>query len=142
MKTLRSIMLGLVLLALCGIVKATDKPGNERLTQTPAINTYIAAMTTGKLDGFNDVLDQNAKFDLLRGTKLCSFDKKQVLNHMQLNADVEQNCMVSTSVMEGNNSVAMVKVDMKYPDFVRSNYISMVNTGDGWKITNVYSVFK
>ncbi len=25
--------------------------------------------------------------------------------------------------------------------FVRSNYVTIANTGNGWKITNVYSVF-
>lgn len=135
-------MLSVMLLAVCASVKADGKPGNDRLTTTHAIHTYIAAMTMGKLQGFNEVLDQNVKFNLLRGSKLYSFDKNEILNDLKGNANLEQDCTVSTSVVESNNELTVVKVDMKYPGFVRSNYVSMVNTGNGWKITNVYSVFK
>jgi hypothetical protein len=31
---------------------------------------------------------------------------------------------------------------MKYEGFTRSNYVTLANTSEGWKITNVYSVFK
>ncbi len=135
-------MLAFVLLTLGAAVRANTKPGNERLTQTHAVNTYIAAMTAGKLDGIAEVLDQNVQFNLLRGTKLCSFNKAQILNDFKANENVEQNCTISTSVAEENSEVTVIKVDFKYADFVRTNYVSMVNTGDGWKITNVYSVFK
>jgi hypothetical protein len=33
-------------------------------------------------------------------------------------------------------------VDMKFENFVRSNYVTIANTPSGWKITNVHSVFK
>ena len=43
--------------------------------------------------------------------------------------------------LESNANIAIVKVDMKYSDFTRSNYVTIANTGNGWKITNVYSTF-
>lgn len=142
MKTLRSMMLGLTLLIICGAVKANAAPINDNLTKTYAVNTYVNAITRGKLDGLNDVLDKSVKFSMLRGNDVLSFDKKEMLNFMRKDRNVQQTCLTSTHVVENSNDVAVVRVDMKYDNFVRSNYVTVANTGAGWKITNVYSVFK
>jgi hypothetical protein len=141
MKTLKSIALGLALLATVCVAKAADKPV-ERLTKNYAINTYIDAMSRGKLQGMSEVLDATAKFSMLRGTKVMSYGKAEMLGFLKANQNIEQTCTISTSVVENNDDVSVVKVDMQYDGFVRSNYVTVANTGEGWKITNVYSVFK
>jgi hypothetical protein len=79
---------------------------------------------------------------MLRGTKVLSFSKTEVVDLLKANKNTEQDCVTSTSIVESNNDLAVVKVDMKYSSFTRSNYVTVTNTGSGWKITNVYSVFK
>ncbi|HZY39457.1 MAG TPA: nuclear transport factor 2 family protein [Mucilaginibacter sp.] len=140
MKTLRSMMLGLVMLAFYGAAKA-DTNDNGKLTQTYAVNTYVDAMTRGRLSGLNDVLDNSASFSMVRGKQVLSYGKKQMLDYFKSNRNTEQICTTSTSIVESNASIAIVKVDMKYTDFTRSNYVTIANTGNGWKITNVYSTF-
>jgi len=140
MKTLRSIMLGIAMLAFFGAAKANTND-NGKLTQTYAVNTYVDAMTRGRLNGLNDVLDNSVNFSMVRGKQVLSFGKKQMLDYFKSNRNTEQICTTSTSVVESNASIAIVKVDMKYADFTRSNYITIANTGNGWKITNVYSTF-
>jgi hypothetical protein len=141
MKTLKTIILGLALIAICGAAKATDN-NDDMATPNHAINTYIDAMTRGKLQGLNDVLDKTAEFSLLRGKSVITADKKEMLEYFELNKNVEQTCTTSTSMIENNDNIAIVKVDMKYSDFVRSNYVTIARTGAGWKITSVYSTFK
>jgi hypothetical protein len=141
MKTLKSIMLGLVILALCSAAKANNI-SHDKLTANYAINTYIDAMTRGKIAGLNDVLDKTVEFNMLRGKTVISFSRSAMLDFFKSNKDIEQVCTTSTSVVESNANVTIVKVTMKYDDFVRNNYVTIANTGNGWKITNVYSVFK
>jgi ketol-acid reductoisomerase len=141
MKTLRSILLGLSLLTIVTAAKAS-KPEAAFFTTNHAINTYIDAITRGRLDGFNDVLEPTAKFSMLRGKQVLSFSKEEMLNFLGQNKNVEQVCTTSTSIVESNADITVVKVDMHYDNFIRSNYVTIANTGNGWKITNVYSVFK
>jgi hypothetical protein len=141
MKTLKSIAFGLLLLTGVGAANAAEKPA-DRLSKNYAINTYIDAMSRGKLQGFNEVVDQTAKFSMLHGSKMLSASKTDMLNFVKDNQNIEQTCTVSTSEVESNDAVSVVKVDMKYNGFTRSNYVTVANTGEGWKITNVYSVFK
>jgi hypothetical protein len=133
-------MLGLALLLLCGAVKANNI--DDRLTPNYAINTFVDAMTRGKLAGINEVLDKSVEFSMLRGKTVLSFTRSEMLEFLKSNKNIEQTCTTSTSIVESNSNVTIVKVAMKYSDFVRNNYVTIANTGNGWKITNVYSVFK
>lgn len=141
MKTLKSIALGLILLTVFGAAKADSKPAVV-LTKDYVINTYIDAISHGKMAGVKDILDANVKFSMMRGDKVIDYTRAQMLSFMQENHDIEQSCTVTTSEMESNYNTSVVKVDMKYNGFVRSNFVTITNTGKGWKITNVYSVFK
>lgn len=138
MKTLKSILLGLALIITANVVKANDK---EELTQQHAIDTYIEAVAHGKVEGLNKVLDNDAKFTMMRGSKQLSFDKREMLDYLKATKSI-QDCKVNTTTVEKNGEVAIVKVDLEYDGFTRSNLVTISNTGNGWKITNVHSTFK
>ncbi|MDN5289196.1 MAG: hypothetical protein JWR38_5470 [Mucilaginibacter sp.] len=142
MKTLKSIILGLALLVVCSVAKATTYTDGDNLTQTYAINTYIDAMTHGKLKNLGEVVDQDAKFSMLRGKAVLNFSKDEMIESLGATKNVEQTCTTTTSIIESNAAMAVVKVDMQFDGFLRTNMVTVTNTGKGWKITNVYSVFK
>jgi hypothetical protein len=141
MKTLKSFILGLALVVACTAAKATDEP-TAKSSQIHAINAYLDAMTRGKVNALNDVTDQSAKFSILRGKSIMSFTKKEMTDYLKSEKNIEQTCTTTTSIVENNADMAVIKVDMKFENFTRSNYVTVANTGSGWKITNVYSVFK
>ncbi|CAM3984977.1 nuclear transport factor 2 family protein [Mucilaginibacter galii] len=141
MKTLKSLFLGLALLVVTNVVKA-DEPTAAVITRNQAITTYVNAMTMGNNAGLNEVVDQSAKFSILRGKNVISFDKAELMKFANQNQNVKQACTTTTTEIESNADMSVVKVDMKFENFTRTNYVTMANTESGWKITNVYSVFK
>jgi hypothetical protein len=141
MKTLKSVTLALALLVTCSFAKANDVP-SENLTKTHAINTYVDAMTRGRVGDLSQIIDPSAKFSMQRGSSVMNFNKKQMTDYLKNQKNIEQSCTTSTKIVEENGDTAVVKVDMNFEHFTRSNYVTIANTGDGWKITNVYSVFK
>jgi malic enzyme len=141
MKTLKSIMLGAALLAVAGVANAA-KPTKVPLTEDQVVNTYVDAMTQGNIDNISSVLADNAKFDLLETKGVVSYSKQEMVANFKENKGVQQDCITTSSVVENNPDNAVIEVDMKYNDHTRSNFVTVVNTDDGWKITNVYSIFK
>jgi len=148
MNTLKSIIAGLALVVVCNAATANNSGPNlvkthavEKLTRTHAIDIYLDAMTQGKVSGLNDVLDKSATFNMVIGKKLRSFNKKQMLNYVKNSKNTEQNCTIRTSIIKNDARVEIVKVDMKYNNLFRSNYITIADTGEGWKIIKVYTVF-
>ena|ERR1700748_1931996 len=142
MKTLKLTIAAIALLFVGATAKATTHTDEGSMSKNYAINTYIDAMTRGKADGMNEVLDPTVKFNVLRGTKVVSSSKKEMLDYLKSNKDVEQDCTTNTEIIQDDAAQSVVKVDMKYSGFVRTNYVTLANTGNGWKIINVYSVFK
>jgi hypothetical protein len=142
MKTLRTLLLGVALLTVCSAANATINKDEATMSKNYAINSYVDAMTHGKSAGMNEVLDPTVKFSLLRGKQVMSFSKKEMLDYLKATKDVEQACTTNTQVIENDADQSVVKVDMQFDGFVRTNYVTLANTGNGWKITNVYSVFK
>jgi hypothetical protein len=138
MKTLKSILLGLALILTINVVKADD---TEKLTKDFAVTSYIEAVTHGKLEGFAQVLDNSVKFSMVQGNKVLSFNKNEMLSFMKSNKS-EQNCKVTTSTVESDGEIAVIRIDQDYGAFTRSNLVTVTNTGKGWKITSVHSTFK
>ncbi|MDF2435615.1 MAG: hypothetical protein JWP44_5248, partial [Mucilaginibacter sp.] len=65
MRTFKLLMLALAYAMACSAAKAADPPAS-RFTKKYVVDTYVNAMTRGKLAGIDDALDQNAKFGMLR----------------------------------------------------------------------------
>lgn len=143
MKTLKTIILGLVAVMTISAASAkTITPANEKMSVNYAVTAYVNAVTHGQNEALSEVLDNNFKFTMLRGKNMVSCNKTELLDFMKTTNNVEQDCKTSVSVNESNADLTVVKVNMKYNGFLRTNYVTLTNTTDGWKITNVYSVFK
>jgi len=142
MKTLKLTIAAMALLFVGATAKATTHTDEESMSKNYAINTYVDAMTRGKAEGMNEVLDPSVKFTMLRGKNVLSFSKKQMLDYLKTDKNVEQNCTTDTEILQNDADQSVVKVDMKFDGFVRTNYVTLANTGNGWKIISVYSVFK
>ena len=142
MKTLRTLLIGVALFTVCTAAKATIHTDEATMSKNFAINTYIDAMTHGKSAGMKEVLDPTVKISMLRGKQVVSFSKKEMLDFLETTKNVEQVCTTNSQVIENDANQSVVKVDMKFDGFVRTNYVTLANTGNGWKIINVYSVFK
>jgi len=142
MKTLK-LFIALALMPLQFVTaKSAQRNDDGMFTKTHAIDTYIDAITRGRLSGFDAVLDSSVKFtSLITKNRLQSFNKKQMLGFLQKIKNVEENCTTSTEIIQNTPDMVVAKVDMKFETFVRSNYVSIANTHNGWKIINVYSVF-
>ena len=141
MKILKPIMLFIIVLMVSGVANAKNTTDEGIFTKAHAIDTYVDAIARGKLDGLNDVVDPTAKFSLLQRKQLVSYTKKEMMDFFNRIKNIEEDCTVNTAVVETNPDITVVKVDMQFKTFMRSNYVTIANTGNGWKIINVYSVF-
>ncbi len=141
MKTFKIISIVLSLFISFGNAKA-DKPKNGITASMKfSITSFIDADARGNCYGLEDLIADNAKFTLMRGDKLLSFNKKEIINSMENLRGIHQNCTTNYAVVEASGNYALIKVEMKYPTFSRFNYITMNQCSDGWKITNVSSIF-
>ncbi len=141
MKTLKTTFIALFITLTCVVVKASTPNKNEKLTMRCAIAAYVDAFAHGRSDGLAEVIDDSAKSSQMRGQKVMSFSKNEILESLKNQQNVEQNCTTTSKIVESTNSLVVYKVQMKYQNFSRISYVTMTDTSNGWKITNVSSVF-
>lgn len=141
MKTLKTTLIVLFITLTFTAVKAGTPSTNEKLTMRYAISAYVDAFVHGRSSGLANVIDDGAKFSQSRGSKIISFNKNEILESLKNQKDVEQNCTTTSKIVENTGNLVVYKVQMKYESFSRINYVTMTDTGAGWKITNVSSVF-
>ena len=141
MKTLKAMMMGMVSLLICGASQATSLISHDN-SKDKAIDTYLNAVVHGKLAGIDDAIDNEAQFDMKRGNNVNTLTKAQIISALKANENVEQDCQCTKTVVRDDDDMKVMKVDMKYNDFTRTDVITTEHAGSGWKITKVETSFK
>jgi hypothetical protein len=142
MKTLKAMVMGLALLLVCGVSQAAPVTSHSNSTKDEVIDAYVNAVVHGKINGFSDLIDDDAKFNMKRGSNVNTLSKSQILNSLKSNENVEQDCQCTKTVMQDSDDMSVIKVDMKYNDFTRTDVITAQRAGNWWKITKVETSFK
>lgn len=140
MKALKSIFAALLISVIVTSV-GYAKVDKGYLTMDYAIKTYVEAVTMGKVKGVEEILDNNVKFTLAQGNKVINYNKMELINSLKISENINQNCKTNYSIIEKGDAQTIVKVKMDYENFSKINYVTISNTDQGWKITNVSSVY-
>ena len=141
MKKFNTIILAFCILCSFNTFAKTDGSKDQKLSMSYAVQTYIDAMTQGKIKDLNAILDNEVKFTVTQGQKIVNFNKNQMMNVLKGSEDMQQNCKTNFTVVEQNDVQSIVKVTMTYDMFTKVNYVTISNTNNGWKITNVSTMF-
>ena len=143
MKTLKTIILGLIAVITFGAASAKSNPtAAEKFSVNYALTSYVNALTLGQNGAVSNVLDNDFKFTMLNGKSMVSWNKDQMLESLKTTADIKQDCKSTVTISESNSNITVAKVTLEYPGFTRTNYVTVASTTDGWKITSIYSTFK
>jgi len=142
MKTLNTIIIALALVIASIGSKADPKTSKQKLTVPDAIKGFQEAFVNGKIKGFSELLDDNAKFTITRGDKIITYTKDETIESLRKSANTVQNCETSHEIVESLPNQTVVKFSMKYETFTKENFITLTESESGWKITHVSTSFK
>jgi len=143
MKTLKSILFGIAMLAVCTVANAKSKVSDKpALTESYVISTYIGAVTNGNLKDFDRILGDAITFNSVQGTEVKAFDKDAILANLKSNEGVKQDCTTSSSKVKETPDGTTYEIDMKYADHTRVDMVTIVEGSNGWKISDVTTSYK
>lgn len=137
MKTLKkSILMLSFLLVACLLVKA-EGPTKAGENANDVLVKYIENTTRGQSYDFNELLADDFKQYIDCDKKKLNYDKKQFIKYLKSTKDLVFDCETDYSVIEETGSFVIAKVDMQFATFTKTSYVTLSNTTEGWKITNI-----
>lgn len=141
MKTLKSLTAALLIILSANAFAIADETKNNKLQMDYAINTYVEAMSNGKIKELPSVLDPDVKFTTSKGNEIKHYSKTEMLESLKSYENIVQNCQTDYKLIESGAAQAIVKVTMKYETFSKVHLLTLNNTAKGWKIVSVSSSF-
>jgi len=142
MKIIKEVMIGMIFIVFLNNAHASTSPRRIELSKFRAVNTYINAVVHGKLNNVKEVIDDEAFFNIQHGNKYNTVNKPEVLYALSWTENMEQKCKYSKSIVWEDGSMSILKLNMKYADFTRTDMITLQRAGAEWKITKVETSFK
>lgn len=136
MKISRKIILVLSLLIVCILVKA-ERPKNAEINSNDVLIKYIENILTGRDYNLNKLLADDFKQYIDCDKKQFNYDKKTFIKHLKLAKNIVLQCKTNYSIIEDTEGFVIAKVAMQFTNFTRTNYVTLSNTSDGWKIINI-----
>jgi hypothetical protein len=141
MKTVKTVLAGIMMLLVCVAANATVKPATDKPTKNDVVNVYIDAIAHGKISNLDKFLDDNLQFNMKRGENVNTLNKNELMDYLKTNAMDDPSVKVTTTVQQEDDNSAVVKVDFAYTDYVRTDVVTLSNT-NGWVVASVTSTFK
>lgn len=103
------------------------------------VATYLHAVTTGNIT-FNKFLFAD-DFEYRNTANNVCYNKKAYSNFLKKNEDLKFNCETMYEILDECGKACVAKVTMKFPTFIRLDYITLNHGQDGWKVSKVVTTY-
>lgn len=138
-KTVLAVMI--IIAADTSSAKASMK---ESITQTAAnvLGKYIEAVVYGMVENIEELFSDQFRQRTNANGKVITHTKGQVIEFIKKHKHIKQDCITTHLVIEQNNTCSIAKVEMKYLEFTRVDYLTLNTEGKTWKINQIMTTFK
>lgn len=101
--------------------------------------TYVEAITLGNTE-FNKYLF-TSDFEYRIAATDQVHNRATYLKYLKGNQGLKYNCETSYEILDQTGPTCMAKATMKFEKFTRVDYITLLQTQDGWKINKVVTTY-
>ncbi len=138
MKTLITLIATAVFTFVSSFVFADTKPEPVRFFKVESIiDHYIDAANNGKTEFLNDLFTQNFKYSTPNNGKNELIGRKDLINYWKSTKGIKLDAKTDYAFVEKNDDCSIVRIRTSFENFTRFDYITLCNSKDGWKISNV-----
>jgi hypothetical protein len=145
MNTLVKTFTAAALITVSTFAMAAEGPGSKTAksnvnlsTADLALDHYVAVTTEGESAGveqlFAEDFSQKANATTNKCDELVKFFKKQKGEKL--------NCMVSTDILEESADYMVAKVTLKFENFTKTDFVTLVREGNNWKVSSSVNSYK
>jgi hypothetical protein len=136
------------LIAVSTFAMAADKPvsKSEKITVNLstadfALEHYVAVTTEGESAGVEQIFaaDFNQK---IQASNAQNHSRSAIVKLLKKQKGEKLNCAVSTDIIEESADYMVAKVTLKFENFTKTDLVTLVREGNGWKVSKSINSYK
>jgi len=101
--------------------------------------TYTEAASEGNIEFNNFLFTENFKYS--NKANETTYTKKAYISFLNSNKGLQYNCETKHEVLNTSTKMAVAKTTFKFDCFTRVDHITLVQTDEGWKISNIVTSY-
>lgn len=142
MKTLMTNSFAAIIFVLASASVKAETKSTRLATADNSVNLYIETITNGNVENINELFARQFVQNTNANGKVTTHNKEQVIGFIKGQKNVKQNCSTAYTVMEQRGDYSLAKVEMKYRDFTKVDYVTLGREGADWKVNQVVTTYK
>ena len=142
MKTLMTTFLAAIIFVSASAFAMAENKSSRLATADNSVNLYIETITNGNVENINELFGSQFIQNTSANGKVTTHNKEQVIGFIKGQKNVKQNCNATYTLMEQSGDYAVAKVEMKYRDFTKVDYVTLSKEGTDWKVNQVVTTYK
>ncbi|SEM00934.1 Putative lumazine-binding [Olivibacter domesticus] len=111
-------------------------------TATDVLGRYIETVVYGIVENIGELFSDQFRQRTTANGKVITHTKSQLINFIKKHQHIEQDCITSSAVLEQNDGCSIAKVEMKYLEFTRIDYLMLSPEGKKWKVNQIVTTFR
>lgn len=100
---------------------------------------YVEAITLGNTEFNKHLFTSDFEYHNTGNDQVCS--RTKYLNFLKANKGLKYNCTTTYEILDEAGATSVAKATMKFENFTRVDYITMVQSKDGWKVSKVVTTY-
>ncbi|GGE28446.1 MULTISPECIES: nuclear transport factor 2 family protein [Sphingobacterium] len=122
------------------IDKDKDKLNNAVVENV--VDAYINSSVKGDVEHVDNLFADNFSLKYNTEYNQAPLSKSSYIKQIKGQKGVTFNCDSDYQIVEKAGKYSLAKVTLDFSNFKRTDYLTMVQDNEGWKITEVNSVFE
>jgi len=121
---------------------AIDKDKLNSAVVENVVDAYINTSVKGNIEHVNDLFGKDFTQKFNTDYNQAPLSREAYVKQLKSQKGITFNCETEYQIVEQSGKYSLAKVTLDFSNFKRTDYLTMVMDKDGWKITEVNSVFE
>lgn len=106
------------------------------------VDAYINTTVKGNVEHVDDLFGKDFTQKFNTEYKQAPIARASYIKQLKSQKGITFNCDTDYQVVETAGKYTLAKVSLNFSNFKRTDYLTMIQDQDGWKITEVNSVYE
>ncbi|MDR2285012.1 MAG: nuclear transport factor 2 family protein [Sphingobacterium sp.] len=101
--------------------------------------TYVEAITLGNTEFNKHLFTSDFEYRNAANEQVSS--RSEYLAFLKANKGLKYNCKTTYEILDQAGTTSVAKATMQFEQFTRVDYITMIQTVEGWKVSKVVTTY-